>query len=297
MTVMNVMKRLCAIVVLLMLSMTTAMAQDLIVTQNGETIKAYRTDVGNNAVYYRLEDNDDASILSIPKADVLIVKMQNGTKIIMDQIEPKLNDESDVVRDEYVPHFPVEPVADPEAIAKAEIGSLIEFYDGSKGVVFYLDGNGHGLAVYLYEDNDLMCWQETRWYGAGCVDVEAIPNGEKTELQMGLGALYCDAAIEQVGLENLQAIKWCRSIGPDWYLPSLGELYELLVVANQSQGRKGPVSKSIIANGGNSVTYRSSIYLSSSEDDNTDVFSVFSTGRVTNMNKYSPHSCRAIRMF
>ncbi|MBQ2176661.1 MAG: hypothetical protein II453_17005, partial [Alphaproteobacteria bacterium] len=37
-------------------------AQDLIVKQNGETIKAYRTDVGNNAVYYRLEDDEESPL-------------------------------------------------------------------------------------------------------------------------------------------------------------------------------------------------------------------------------------------
>lgn len=294
----NIMKSLfaAAVAVLLVLSVTSATAQDLIVKQDGESIKAYRTDIGKTAVYYQLEDNDGSPILSLPKSEVLIIKMQDGTKIVIDEVEPKVDAENNVVRDEYVPRFPAEPVADPETIAKAEIGSLIEFYDGSKGVVFYLDGNGHGLAVYLYEDNDLMYWQETSfWFD--CVDVKDIPNGEKTELQMGLGALYCDAAIEQVGLGNLQAIKWCRSIGPDWYLPSLGELYELLVFANLSEGRSGPISQAIKKNGGNPFTYKSNIYLSSSEDDNTKVFSVFSTGAVKNVKKYSPHSCRAIRMF
>jgi len=293
MNVKKAMKRLFAIMVLLVLATTSAMAQDLIVKQNGETIKGYRTDVGKTAVYYRLEDNDETPILSIPKADVLIIKMQDGTKIVMDEKDSKAILENDVARDEYVPRFPVEPVADPEAIAKAEIGSLIEFYDGTKGIVFYLDGKGHGLAVSLYQMT--ASWQGTSsWHD--CIDVEAIPNVRKTEIQMGLGAVYSDEAIKQIGLEELPAIRWCQSIGSDWYLPSLGELYELMVVSNLKKGRYGPISKAIKSKGGDS--FLSNIrYLSSSEDDNTNVYSVIPTKGVQIAKKYDIYPCRAVRMF
>lgn len=58
-------------------------AQDLIVTQSGETIKAYRTDVGEKMVYYQLEDAEDAPILKIQKADVLVIKLQNGKVVFL----------------------------------------------------------------------------------------------------------------------------------------------------------------------------------------------------------------------
>lgn len=270
MNVKKAMKRLFAIMVLLVLATTSAMAQDLIVKQDGETIKGYRTDVGKTAVYYRLEDDDETPILSIPKADVLIIKMQDGTKIVMDEKDSKAILENDVARDEYVPRFPVEPVADPEAIANAEIGSLIEFCDGSKGVVFYLDGKGHGLAVSLYQMSDY--WQNaSSWHD--CIDIEAIPNENNTSLQMGLGAAYCDAAIKQCRKEKFPAIQWCRSFGLDWYLPSLGELYELLVVSNLTKGTGGPISYMLKANGGDPIQ-DTFYYLSSSEDDNTNIYSI-----------------------
>lgn len=267
-------------------------AQDLIVTQSGETIKAYRTDVGEKMVYYQLEDAEDAPILKIQKADVLVIKLQNGKVVFSQDATPQQQDNRQSTS--IMP--PKEPVADPEVIASAQIGSLIEFYDGTKGIVFYLDGNGHGLAVYLYEDYELMCWQEASSWNE-CVDINAIPNEENKKIQMGLGTVYCDAARKQLGLGNLPAIKWCQSIGPDWYLPSLGELYELLAVANKSKGSKGPISHAIVANGGNPFSYKSTVYYSSSEDDNTKVYSVFSSGAVKNAKKYTPHACRAIRMF
>lgn len=174
------------IVIALSLLSISVKGQDLIVTQTGETIKAYRTDVGNNTVYYQLEDNDESPILSISKSEVLIIKMQDGTKIVMDEVVPKTIIENDVVQDEYVPRIPDEPVADPETIAKAEIGSLIEFYDGSKGIVFYLDGNGHGLAVSLNEARELLLWQDVSSW-RDCVDVEAIPNERKKNYKWVLG--------------------------------------------------------------------------------------------------------------
>lgn len=292
----NNIKRLSAILFLLVLATTSVMAQDLIVKQDGETIKGYRTDVGKTAVYYRLEDNDESPIMSIPKSDVLIIKMQDGTKIVMDEEEPKVIAEDDVAENDYVPRFPVEPVADPETIAKAEIGSLIEFYDGSKGVVFYLDGKGHGLAVSLYENKNLMCWQNVSSW-RDCVDITAIPNERNTEIQMGLGKVYCDAAIKQLGLEEFPALGWCRSIGLDWYLPSLGELYELMVIANHSKGKQGLISKAVKSNGGDSFISTKALYLSISEEDNTNVYSVFPTDGVRVAKKYDLHSCRAVRMF
>jgi len=286
------------LVCLYVLSVFVMEAQDLIVKQDGETIKAYRTDIGNTTVYYRLEDNENSPLLTIPKSDILIIKMQNGTKIVIDEAESMTKINQTAPNNEitdYIPIYPSEPVADPEMIAKAEIGSLIEFYDGTKGIVFYLDGNGHGLAVNLYSPKSLMLWQNvSNWYN--CVDIEAIPNERKTEMQMGLGAVYCDAAIKQLGLEELPAIKWCHSIGPDWYLPSLGELYQLIVVANLSKATGGPISKAIINAGGNRIA-NSIFYFSSSEDDNTNVFSVGPTVGVVISKKYDRHSCRAVRMF
>ena len=271
-------------------------AQDLIVKHDGETIKAYQVDVSNSAVFYRLEDSEDAPFFRVSKSNVLIVKMQNGKTIVMDKDDSQIvNDISDNSDNNYTPSFPSVPVADPEIIARAEIGSLIEFYDGTKGIVFYLDGGGHGLAVYLYAPKDLINWQKASTW-RDCVDIDAIPNERRTDMQIGLGAVYCNAAITQIGLEDLPAIKWCKSIGPDWHLPSLGELYQLIVVANSSQSGSGDISRALIEADGNRIL-SSTFYFTSSEDDNTNVYSVGSTSGIGISKKYTRHSCRAVRMF
>lgn len=301
----NTIKWLFAAAILMVFSATSATAQDLIVKQDGESIKAYRTDIGKTAVYYQLEDNDGSPILSLLKSEVLIIKMQDGTKIVMDE---------EKAQPEVIDYYPKEPVADPEMIAKANIGSLIEFYDGTQGVVFYMDDNGHGLAVNLKENfNDKRQWQDV-WKWKECVDIEEIPNGVRCEtLQVsgleeqyynaaiqrlfvpGLGKQYCDAACQQIGLEKLPAIQWCRSIGPDWYLPSIGELYQLIMVANEQKGISGPISKALKKAGGFRLDYNH-CYFSSSESDNTDVYAIYEN-EIEFANKYDYFHCRAIRMF
>lgn len=266
-------------------------AQDLIVTNEGNTFKVFRIDVGKDAVYYQLEDNEESPILKIKKTDVLIIKLQDGTIVNFrdtgQNITTNSNSEDEI-------SFPQEPVVDSSVIASLEIGSLIEFYDGSKGIVFYLDGKGHGLAVSLQQKKCL--WQNTSTFH-GCVDIRSLPNNNNISLQMGLGMKYCNIAIDELGIDNLPAIKWCRSIGQEWYLPSLGELYELIIVANQSQGRIGPISTASKANGGDSFKATDGFYFSSSEEDDTDVFAIAPKGWIKGVNKYEPNYCRAIRMF
>lgn len=266
-------------------------AQDLIVTNEGDTFKVFRTDVGKDAVYYQLEDSEDSPIHKIKKTDVLIIKLQDGTVVNFrdtgQNTTTNNNSENGI-------SFPQEPVADPSIIASLEIGSLIEFYDGSKGIVFYLDGNGHGLAVSLQQKECL--WQNTS-VSHHCVDIRSLPNESDPIFQIGLGMKYCNLAIEELGINDLPAMKWCRSIGPDWYSPSLGELYELIKVANQSQGRMGPISTASKANGGDSFKATDGFYFSSSEEDDTDVFAIAPKGWIKGVNKYEPNYCRAIRMF
>lgn len=285
----QIVTRLFSVLALLVLFSVGLKAQDLIVTQKGETIKAYRTDVGKKMVYYQLEDTDEAAVLKIQKTDVLVVKMQDGEVIYPHEAT---NQQLDNLQSTAIMPS-TNPVANPEVIASAEIGTLIEFYDGTKGVVFYLDGKGHGLVVNLHQ---LSCnWQNTlSWYD--CVDIEEIPNEKSTVIQMGLGFAYCNAATKQLRLEDLPAIQWCHSFGPDWYLPSLGELNELLIVSNCSKGTAGPISQVLKANDGDPIQ-DSFYYFSSSEDDNTNIFSITGSGEIAIVKKYNPYPCLSIRMF
>jgi len=60
---------------------TYAQAQDLIITKEGESYKVYNVDIGASAVFYQLTEDADAEIQRMPKADVLLIKKADGTKI------------------------------------------------------------------------------------------------------------------------------------------------------------------------------------------------------------------------
>lgn len=73
------MKRI--LIALFVFCATYVQAQDLIVTKEGESLKVYNVDMGGSAVFYQLSDDEGAEIQRMPKADVLLIKKADGTKI------------------------------------------------------------------------------------------------------------------------------------------------------------------------------------------------------------------------
>ena len=58
-----------------------ALAQDLIVTNDGKSMTVYNMEVSSESVFYQLEDKKDATVQKIAKSDILIVKKADGTKL------------------------------------------------------------------------------------------------------------------------------------------------------------------------------------------------------------------------
>jgi len=70
------------IVTIISLLPSLAFAQDVIVTNDAETIKVYNTEVGQTHVFYQLEATEgNTSYQSLEKSKVLIIKKEDGTKI------------------------------------------------------------------------------------------------------------------------------------------------------------------------------------------------------------------------
>lgn len=54
----------------------------MIVTNEGKTITVYNVDFSaSNAIYYQLENSDNAALYKITKSEVLIIKLADGTKV------------------------------------------------------------------------------------------------------------------------------------------------------------------------------------------------------------------------
>lgn len=74
---------------LITLFVGTAMAQDVLITKDGDPIKVWGVEISNNAVFYRESEDENAPIKRMNKADLLMIKYQNGEKILIDSEQPQ----------------------------------------------------------------------------------------------------------------------------------------------------------------------------------------------------------------
>lgn len=173
------------------------------------------------------------------------------------------------------------------------IGGCLTFDDGTKGIIYYLDNQGHGLVVSL--DNTTAKWENVS-KSKECHDIVRLPNEEGIEVcTYGAGANNTFTIINQIGVYNAPAAAWCISHGDGWYLPSSGELWYLLAIANAKSGAGGLISLSIINAGGAPLDRK--WYWSSSENDKDEAINVSLWGSMSSEDKVHLVDVRAIRAF
>ena len=173
----------------------------------------------------------------------------------------------------------------------AQIGGRIRFADGTQGIIYYLDGKGHGLAVSL--DQTECKWQEAT-KSKYCQDIYQVSNEKNvdTYCNIGLGQQYSSAIWAQIGYQA-PAVVWCMGHGDGWYLPSAGELWQLLSVANDNKGQAGVISLMLQAAGGTPLN--SKWYWSSSEENLENAHNISSFGTKASEDKTSKNAVRAVR--
>lgn len=62
-------------------------AQDVLITQEGDAHKVYEIEIGGSSIFYKLENTPEAAIQKINKSQVLMIKYQDGRKVIMGEEE------------------------------------------------------------------------------------------------------------------------------------------------------------------------------------------------------------------
>ena len=128
-------------------SPTTASAQDILVTENGDAIKAWQVDVGGSKIYYRDGEGENAALKSIDKSSVLLWKKADGSRLVIDK-----NGESTATPTASQPTAAKpavsadDPVANKQCIASFN-RSVIEFA-GKKGK----NKPGGGVMALLHVD-------------------------------------------------------------------------------------------------------------------------------------------------
>lgn len=170
-------------------------------------------------------------------------------------------------------------------ITPQAIGTLKTFEDGSKGIVFYATNDGHGLVVALEEE-------EAEWAESD-LDISLIPNEEDENTSLISGTDNTTAMIGQLG-EDAPAALWCRSLGEEWYLPTLGEMIYLIKIANLEEGDDGPISEALSKYGGDELE---GWYWSSSEEDDENAWNIKTSGSVGTEEKDKDLNVRAVRAF
>ena len=204
------------------------------------------------------------------------------------------------------------PAPAPKSSVKG-IGELKVFPDGSKGIVFYMTSDGHGLVVSLDEAG--LKWENVK-NSRQCRDIATLPNENKDPkyLTYQLGWQNTNAMIQELGEAQVPAAAWCMNHGAGWYLPSAGELWYLFNEANEAglperAGLKGndlwKAREEKVYNGPISVALRNAggrpfsdeEYWSSTENDNDDVFVVKARGGISQSEKPEVEMVRAVRAF
>lgn len=174
-----------------------------------------------------------------------------------------------------------------------QIGALKVFSDGSKGIVFYSDGQGHGLVVSL--DQTTAQWEQVR-RSRDCHDIVLLPNESDPSSYCipGKGEEQTRVIINQIGV-TATAATWCTAHGDGWYLPSAGELFYLLKMANEGKGRNGRISAGLVTNGGQPLL--GSWYWCSNENDKDEAFNVSNGGSISSEDKNESVQTVAVRAF
>ena len=170
-----------------------------------------------------------------------------------------------------------------------KVGDIYTFDDNSKGVVFYVDDEGHGLAVSLNQEKRR--WEDETNY-VYCQDIIKIPNEllPSLELHPLLGKVYTAYILEQLGEIKPIAAKYCREQGEEWYIPSAGEAYRL-IIANADNS----INKTLTENGSKSIK---GWYWTSSEYGQGEAWRINHKGKIKRCSKLAFRVyARAVRWF
>lgn len=168
---------------------------------------------------------------------------------------------------------------------QSKIGELINFPDGSRGVIFYLDASGNGLAVSLNEGEE--AWDKNR----RPKDIGSLLNIENGEDRFvyGEGLKNTQALVNALG-DDARAAYWCVLQGEGWYLPSCGELLVLMRVAQKGS----PLANTLKSLHSNDL---SGWYWSSTENEDDEAWNVSASGSSSTEEKKEDEKVRAIRAF
>ena len=180
-----------------------------------------------------------------------------------------------------------EPVVEKKTAVQKDVklGDMIDFPDGTQGMVFYIAPEGDGLVVSLNEG-------EERWdNNHRSEDIGMLDNyeDESRSLHLGEGEKNTKILCSSLG-DDARAAFWCRVQGESWYLPSMGEFYMLSVAFKENPMLALSLKKH---NGGEINGW----YWTSSEHSRKEAWNVSDGGWISTEKKSENNKIRAVRHF
>ncbi len=175
-----------------------------------------------------------------------------------------------------------------KAQQSVKIGDIYTFNDTTKGIVFYVDADGHGLAISLQQEKKR--WEEESNY-VYCQDIVNIPNEELPclEYNQGLGVIHTSYILEQLGNVKPTAAKYSRSQGGEWYLPTAAEMHKLMIANNDKT-----IDNILKENDSKKIR---SWYWTSSEYSAGDAWRINKKGKLKRSSKLAFRYVKAVRKF
>lgn len=257
-------------------------AEIIVTKHNGNIENVSDIDTTGNVIYFI----HDYQTKSIDRNAVVAIIYEDGQyKSVSQSIEENYQTSSDDV---------LMTQKSESAWVDLQVGALHTFPDGSKGIIFYVNEDGHGIAVSLQETKAQ--WDISR--KRDIIDIPEIPNLSNAHADasaLGEGAYYTSSILRHLPSYQCPAAAWCVSLGESWYLPSAPELLYLFQIANGKLEQKGPISQALMQNGG--VVLDGGWYWTSSESERTEVFNITDGGSCATENKDEKNAVRAFRAF
>lgn len=186
-----------------------AAAQDIILLRDASEIRADVKEVDERSIAYRNFGDETGPLRRIGRDRVVSITYANGEKeVYTDSADPSASASGEAYGDDY----PWPPVS-----RSYRIGDLFS-EGGVEGIVVRVDALGqHGLVMSVCGDwlaydtgigmvyNQLLCTDRNDGWANQC---------------------RLDRFLTSAGLswDGFPAFAWCRSLGPGWYLPAIGEL-------------------------------------------------------------------------
>lgn len=191
-----------------------AVDPDIIITQEGESLKVYNLELSSNSVFYTLQEGTDANVEKISKNNVLLIKKADGTILNLSDGDSGFN------------HKARKEMKNPDADEAVTYVATSDFFQDKKGnqMISEEDNKGQKILFRLIP-NEEKTLAVTKWQDKGKYDGEeyVLPdyvrkdNDTYTVKYIDDKAFYLGRAIDSRRLKRIVFPTTLKKIGSNTF--------------------------------------------------------------------------------